>query len=74
MNDRNITDVLRAVERGLVRHAHPFTWECEDEAIDPRTLQRALQQNLIGVEANADREPHLVTLTERGREKLSREG
>ncbi len=76
MGDHNVIEALRAVENGLVRHAHPFSWECAEDArhIDPRSLQRALQQELIGVETNADREPRPVTLTEAGRAKLAQGG
>jgi hypothetical protein len=72
MAEDNITDALHAVERGLVGHAHPFTWERADAAshVDPRTLQRALQQELIAVEKNADRACRPVTLTGAGRARL----
>jgi hypothetical protein len=75
MSDDNIVKALRAIESGLVRHVHPFTWECADDAqgIDPRTLQRALQQDLIAVESNPDRGSRLVTLTTSGQAKLLRE-
>ncbi len=75
MADDDMLKVLRAVERGLVQHAHPFTWDCAQEAqhIDARTLQRALQQDLIRVEANSDRVPRPVTLTRSGQARLARE-
>jgi hypothetical protein len=68
MADDGMLKVLRAVERGLVQHAHPVTWDCAQEIqhIDARTLQRALQQDLIRVAANSDREPRPVTLTRSG--------
>ncbi len=73
MSDDSITDALHAVERGLVEHAHPFTWERAEAAshVDPRTLQRALQQELIAVEKNADRACRPVTLTGAGRARLA---
>jgi hypothetical protein len=75
MADDDIVKVLRAIEDGLVRHRFPFTWECADDArhIDPRTLQRALQSDLISVEANEDRASRPVSLTASGRSRLSRE-
>lgn len=71
----DIAKVLRAIEDGLVRHAFPFTWERAEGArhIDDRTLQRALQLDLISVEANADRASRPVVLTVTGRSRLSRE-
>jgi hypothetical protein len=75
MIDDNITLALLAIEKGLVRHAHPFTWERADEArhVDPRTLQRALQQELISVDRNADRASRPVALTSAGLARLGRE-
>jgi hypothetical protein len=76
MGDHNVIEALRAVQKGLVRHAHPFRWDCAEGArhVDPRSLQRALQQELIGVETNADREPRPVTLTGAGLAKLAHGG
>jgi hypothetical protein len=75
MADDDIVKALRAIEDGLVRHCFPFTWERAEDAlhIDPRTLQRALQLDLISVEANADRASRPVCLTASGRCRLSRE-
>jgi len=73
--DDDIVKALRAVEAGLVRHTHPFTWECAEDAqhIDPRTLQRALQQRLIVVDTSSDRKSCPVKLTESGRARLARQ-
>lgn len=75
MVDDNITDALRAVESGLVRHVHPFTWDRADgaEHVAPRTLQRALQQELIVVEKNLDRTSQPVGLTRAGQARLGRD-
>lgn len=75
MVDDDILKALRAIEDGLVRHRFPFTWECADDArhVDPRTLQRALQSDLISVEANEDRSSRPVSLTASGRSRLLRE-
>ncbi len=72
--DDDIAGALHAVAAGLVGHAHPFTWERADAArhVDPRTLQRALQKNLIAVETNADRTLRLATLTGAGLARLGR--
>ena len=73
--DDDIVKALHAVEAGLVRHTHPFTWECAEDAqhIDPRTLQRALQQSLIGVDTGSNRNSCPVELTESGRGRLARQ-
>lgn len=75
MSDENITNALLAIMRGHVRHRHPFTWECDEAArhVDPRTLQRALQQELISVQRNADRTSRPVTLTHAGLARLGRD-
>jgi hypothetical protein len=70
MQDHNIVAALKAVRNGLVRHVQPFDWICGDgaEHVDPRVLQRALQQGLIRV---GDRgEASLVTLTRAGEAKI----
>jgi hypothetical protein len=70
MQDHNIVAALKAVRSGRVRHVRPFDWICGDgaEHIDPRVLQRALQQGLIKV---GDRgEEGLVTLTAGGEAKI----
>jgi hypothetical protein len=75
MADDDMLKVLRAVEGGLVQHAHPVTWNCAQDAqhIDARTRQRALQQDLLRVAANSDRAPRPVTLTRAGQARLARE-
>ncbi|HZH28191.1 MAG TPA: hypothetical protein VEY95_13515 [Azospirillaceae bacterium] len=72
MADHNILEALRVVGSGHVRHAHPFTWTCGEGAahVEPRTLQRALQQRLIDVEAIRDCGPRPVRLTGLGLAKL----
>lgn len=75
MVDHNIIEALRVVRSGLVRHAHPFTWDCAEGArhVDMRTLQRALQRDLIRVEVDARREFRPVTLTDAGLQRLAGE-
>lgn len=74
MVEDSIGDALRAVDKGFIAHVHPFTWEWTVEArhIDPRTLQRALQQGLIAVEKNADGTSRPAALTSAGRARLGR--
>lgn len=70
MQDHNIVAALAAVRDGHVRHVHPFDWICGEGAghVDPRVLQRALQQGLIRVGGQG--EPTLVTLTDAGEAKI----
>lgn len=67
-------NALEAVEAGVVKHAHPFTWGVDAPylSLGPRTFQRLAREGLIRVEANAEGYWRPVHLTDKGRAALAK--
>lgn len=72
---KNQLRLMRAVDAGKVRHAHPFVWVVTSDLLDVRGYERMLQalanRTLIKVDAGSSEHYRPVRLTIAGEKALN---